>query len=130
MATMSWSVTVQVGGGATISAGTAALPVEATDQVSVTIEPGDTNRVVEIQPGSAVAIRLLVIKSSRYGQGLTFRASDGATDSDPVVIDAPQIFTGGGVALFGVAPRRLLLTLPAGGQPADLEIFVARDATP
>jgi len=130
MATMSWSVSVQVAGGATLTAATAAIPVEATDRIFVAVEPGDTDKLVEIQPGAASAIRLLVVKSSRYGQDLSFKASDGVTESDPVVVDAPQVFTGGSVALFGLAPQRLLLTIPAGGQPADVEIFVARDATP
>jgi hypothetical protein len=130
MATLSWSITAQATGGASITTSTAALPVEATDQIFVTVEPGDTDRVVEIQPGASSAIRLMVVKSSRYGEDLSFKASDGTTSSGRVILDAPQVFTKGSIALFGVAPRRLLVSIPAGGQPAELVIFVARDATP
>ncbi|MCT0198347.1 hypothetical protein KQ313_01415 [Synechococcus sp. CS-1325] len=130
MTTLSWSLTAQVAGGASITDATAPLPVEATDQIFVTVEPGDTDRVVEIQPGASSAIRLMVVKSSRCGEDLSFKASDGTTPSGLAVLDAPQVFTSGSIALFGVAPRRLLVTIPAGGLPAELVIFVARDATP
>jgi hypothetical protein len=135
MATMSWSISVQVAGGETLTAATAAIPVEATDRIFVTVNPGDKDKVVEIQPGTASAIQLLVVKSSRYGQDLSFKVSDGKKDSSAlavVVMDAPQVFTGGSVALFGLAPQLILLTISASasGEPADVEIFVARDATP
>jgi len=130
MATLSWNVNIQVTGSPTITAGTAALPVEATDRLEVLIEAGDTDKVVDIQPGPAAAILVLMIKSTRYGTDLTFKASDGGTDTAAVTLDAPQVFTGASAALFGVDPNQLKFTNSSVDQPATIEVFVARDATP
>jgi hypothetical protein len=133
MSKLSWTITVQVDGGAGISASKGPEAVEAIDRISVNVAPGDQDKAVEIQPGSAEAVRLLVIKSSRYDQKLSFTAAEGANKSPTALaIDAPQVFAGSGMKLFGVAPQRLLFTLPndAQAQAADVEIFVARDATP
>ena len=85
---------------------------------------------MNIQPGSAAAIALLLVKSDRYGSDFSFTASDGSTDSSPVTLDAAQIYTNGSVALFGVDPQQLKLTNSSTDQTAEIEIFVARDATP
>ncbi len=130
MAAMSWSVNIQISGGPGISASAASQPIEATDRVEVVIAPGDTDRVVDLQPGAATAIRLLMIKSSRYGDDLAYTVSDGTDDSDPITLDGPQIFTAGSAALFGVAPRQLKFTNTNADHAAAVEIFVARDATP
>lgn len=130
MPSMSWNVNIQIAGSAPITAPTAAQPVEATDWVQVTIDPGDADKVVDIQPGGAAAIQLLLVKSNRYGTPFSFKASDGSTDSSAVTLDGPQVYTGGSIALFGLDPRQLKFTNTSPDQSADVAIFVARDATP
>jgi len=130
MASMSWKVDIQIAGSAPITAATAAQPVEATDRVEVTVDPGDADKVVDIQPGGAAAIQLLLIRSNRYGDEFSFKASDGSGDSAAVTLDGPQVYTGGGIALFGLDPHQLKFTNASPDQSADIAIFVARDATP
>jgi hypothetical protein len=76
-----------------ISVSRAPIDVEATDRTEVNIAPGDTDKVVEIQPSALGALHLLLIKSSSYGAHLTFKANDGAADSAAVVLDSPQLFS-------------------------------------
>lgn len=130
MPSMSWNVNIQVAGSAPITAPAAAQPVEATDSIQVTIDPGDSDKVVDIQPGGAAAIQLLLIKSNRYGTPFSFKASDGSTDSSAVTLDGPQVYSGGSIALFAVDPLQLKFTNTSPDQSADIAIFVARDATP
>ena len=74
---------------------------------------------------------MLAIKSSSYGAHLSFKASDGTTDSTmAVTLDSPQVFSGGSMALFGVAPQQLKFTNTSTDKPANVQIIVARDATP
>lgn len=130
MGSMSWSVTLQVSGSPAVSVSRAPTDVEAIDRVEAVIAPGDNDKVLDLQPGGLDAIHVLLIKSSSYGSHISFKASDGATDSDAVVLDSPQLFSGGGVALFGVAPRQLKFTNTSVDKTAAVEIHVARDATP
>lgn len=130
MAQMSWTVSVQISGGPSIAASAAPQSVEATDRVAVTVAPGESDRVVELQPGAAAAIRLILIQSSRYGPDLTVKASDGVSDSEPIRLDGPQVLTAGTTALLGVAPRQLKVSNASADQDAAIEVFVARDATP
>ena len=130
MGSFSWTLSIQATGQSPISVSQAAQAVEAVDRIVVSLAPGDTDKVVNIQPGSAAAIALLLVKSDRYGSDFSFTASDGSTDSSPVTLDAAQIYTNGSVALFGVDPQQLKLTNSSTDQTAEIEIFVARDATP
>jgi len=130
MASMSWNVSVQIAGSAPVTAPAAAQPVEATDRIEVSVEPGDTDKIVDIQPGGAAAIRLLLIKSTRYGAPFSFKASDASSDSSAVTLDGPQVYTGGSITLFGIDPHQLKFTNTSADQIAAVSIFVARDATP
>ncbi len=132
MANLSWTVSVQVSGGPTISASRQSKPLEAYDRIDVVVDPGTTTgtpKEVEIQPGTASRVTLILIKSSLYAPELTFKASDGTTDSDAVKVDEPQLFAGGAVELFGVDPKSLKFSNTT-DKPAAVEIFVGRDATP
>jgi hypothetical protein len=130
MANLSWAVNVQVDGRMAISASTPAEAAEAIESLQVTIAPGDTDKVVDLMPGAGSSVELIVIKSSRYGSDLDFKASDGTTDSDPVKLSAPQVYSRGSVALFGLDPNKLKFTNASATESADVAIFVARDATP
>jgi hypothetical protein len=109
------------------------ITAEAYDRIDIEVNPGDTDKRVEIQPGAAAQIRLLVIKSSLYGSQITYHARDGTTDSDDVTLDGPQVFIGAGaIALFAVAPKMLEFsnTNSDPAKKAQIEILVGRDATP
>jgi hypothetical protein len=127
MAKLNWSITLQVAGGPTLNTGQSGLDIEAVDRIDVTIDAGDTDKMVQIQPAAAGAVHLLVVTSDLYGPKLSFKASDGTTDSANVVLDAPQLYAGGASALFGTDPQQLKLT-NAGTDPAHVTVFVARDA--
>lgn len=127
VATLNWSISLQVTGGPTINAAQSGLNVEAVDRVDVTIAAGAADKVVYIQPGAAPAVHLLAIVSDVYGANLKFKASDGTTDSTAVVLDSPQVYAGGAAALFGTAPKQLKLT-NGGGADAHVTVFVARQA--
>jgi hypothetical protein len=144
MKNLNASASFQIPGGPTLSA-TASLEIEAYDRIDVTLKPGDSDKTVDIQPGAASQLRLLVIKSSLYDAGgdLTYVVSDGLAinpnDSDPVNLDAPQIFMGvGAVGLFGIDPPKSVKFTNglASAGPSDtskdayIEILVGRDATP
>ena len=132
MAIINAAASFQVPGGPTLAL-SSAISAEAYDKIEVTVNPGDSSKQVEIQPGAAARIRLLVVKSSLYGAELSYVASDGTDNSTAVTLDGPQIFISPGVIdLFGVDPKVLKFgnthTDPA--KKAQIEILVGRDATP
>lgn len=132
MANLSWSLTLQVSGSPTFAVPCPPIAIEATDRLDIAVEPGTETVDVDIQPGEAKAVRLLLITSSDYGDNdhrLRFKVSDGNSDSDELTLNGPQIFSGGSVALFRVAPKKLKFVNKL-DKPAKIEIFVARDATP
>lgn len=132
MTTINATASFQVPGGPTLAL-TSTIAVEAYDRIDVTVNPGDSGKQVEIQPGSASQIRLLVIKASLYGAKLSYVVGNGSTDSTPVILDGPQLFIGkGGVSLFGVDPKVIKFsnTETDSAKAAQIEILVGRDATP
>ncbi|MDF3308913.1 hypothetical protein P3H15_28260 [Rhodococcus sp. T2V] len=130
MPNISWVVNVQVDGRVAMSVSTPAESAEAIESLEVTIAAGDTDKVVDLIPGEGTSVKVVVIKSSFYGDDVSFKASDGSTDSDPVTLSAPQVYAGGSVALFGLNPNQLKFTNASATKSADVAIFVARDATP
>lgn len=130
MASINWNLNVQATGQSPISIATSAQVVEAIDRVEVTLDPGASDKIVDIQPGGAATVALMLITSNLYGTAFSFKASDGVSDSSAVTLDAPQIYSNGSVALFGVDPQQLKFSNTSPDQTAQVEIFVARDATP
>ncbi|MDH4274259.1 MAG: hypothetical protein OEW08_04395 [Gammaproteobacteria bacterium] len=136
MKNLSASTSFQIPGGPTLSA-TTSLEISAYDRIDVTVNAGDASEVVEIQPSAADKVRLLVIKSSVYDDTgkLTYIVSNGTDDSNPVNLDAPQIFIGsGGIELFGIDPPSSLkfsstFSATDTTKNAFIEILVARNAT-
>jgi hypothetical protein len=135
MTNLNAAASFQIPGGPTLAVA-ATLAIEAYDRIDVTVAPGASDKVVEIQPGAAGRVQLLVIKSSLYDAKISYTVSDGTDDSDPVTLDAPQTFIGAGaVGLFGIDPPSLLkfsnaFTGPDPTKEARIEILVGRDATP
>lgn len=137
MTTVNLALSIQVVGGPQLAV-SKAKSIEAYDKTDVVIDPGGAaapEKTVDIQPSSAAQVSLIVIKSNLYGPEITYKASDGTTDSAAITLDEPQIMLGSGaVGLLGVAPKILKFknTHPAGdaGKKATIEILVGRDATP
>lgn len=131
MANVSWSVSIQVTGGPTVTAMEGPIAAEAIDRIEVSIAAGDVDKEVSLQPGPANGIHLLLIKSSQYGSGtdITFKVSDGTTDGAAIELTGPQFYSGGAAVLFGLAPQSLKFS-NASVHPAQIEVFIARDATP
>jgi len=136
MTQMTFGVSVQVPNGPQMAL-TGTQAAEAYDKVELTIEPGGGSASevsIEIQPAAAAAVKLVLIKSSIYGADITYKLSDGTTDSAAVALDAPLLLLGSAVALCGVAPKILKIknAFPAADatKKAAVEILVGRDATP
>lgn len=129
MPDMSWSLTVQVSGGASVTTSADAVPVEAVDRVEVSIDAGATDKVIELQPSAANQVALLHIRASAYSDKITFKISDGAGDTSAIKLTEPQLYTSGAMPLFARAPKSLKVS-NATPDAVKVEVVVARDATP
>ena len=127
MPEMNWYLSVKVNGGASLAIPADPQEVEATDSIEVAVPKNASNLEVNLQPGAASQIQLLVIKSSRYGQDLTYTVGDGTHASKSINLDAPQLFSGGSASLFGFDPQKLKLSNT--GEDATVSVLVARKAT-
>lgn len=129
MPDMSWTLTVQVSGAASMSTSAGARPVEAVDRIEVAVDAGAADKVIELQPGAASQVALLHVRASAYSDKLTYKISDGAGDTAAIALTEPQLYTAGAVPLFGRAPKSLKVS-NATADAVKLEVIVARDATP
>jgi hypothetical protein len=122
------TVTAEVASGPTLKE-SRTLSVDAYDKISVTVPDGTSSLDVELQPGGAGSVRLLIIKSSQYGDALKYTVNTGATEH---VLDHPHVLTGtGAVGLFGSEPTKLVFDNALGpGKDAQIQILIGRDATP
>lgn len=134
MAQIKWTLNVQVVGGPVFAIARTET-VDAYDKVAVTVAPGGgsaSEQTVEVQPGSAGSIRMLLIKSSLYGPELTFKANDGTNDSAEVALIGPQLYDTGSIALFEVDPKLLKFKNTHDDsdptKAASIEILVGRGA--
>jgi hypothetical protein len=123
---INWTLTVQVAGGPKLAA-SQEITVDAYDKIDVTVPSGATDHDVEIQPGGAGQVKLLLISSDQYDADLTYKVNVGTADA--VKLDAQQLLTGdGAVGLLGAPPEKLLLS---NGLDTDaaVQILVGRKAT-
>jgi hypothetical protein len=105
------------------------LTVDAYDKISVTIPDGTSNQEVALSPGGAGTMRLLIVKSSVYGDALKYTVNAGTADH---VLDQPHVLIGiGAVGLYGSEPAKLVFDNALGaGKDAQIQILIGRDATP
>lgn len=136
MANVSWSTSIQIAGGPTITATQGPIAAEAIDHIEVSVphapEIPAVNTTVDLQPGPASSIHLLLIKSSSYGDGtdITFKTNNGTVgsdDSEPIALRGPQFYSGGAIELLGTEPNQLKFSNTTGSE-VQIEVFVARDA--
>ncbi|MET1083691.1 MAG: hypothetical protein ABWY12_11685 [Burkholderiales bacterium] len=83
MTQMTFGISVQVPNGPQMAL-TGTQAAEAYDKIELTVDPGggaapEVN--IQIQPAAAVAVTLVLVKSSVYGADITYKLSDGATDT-------------------------------------------------
>ena len=135
MATVTLSMSIQATGGPQLSA-SRPIAVEAYDKIEVKLDPGGNNAAevsVQLQPSAADKVSILAVNSSLFGKEITYKISDGNTDSVEVELDQPQLLTGSAIKFLGTAPKIIKLKnkFPAADatKKAQIEIFVGRQAT-
>ena len=109
---------------------TGAVQVDAYDRIAVTVPTSAAAAEVEvdIQPGGAGRVRLLLVRSSTYGDNLRYKVHD-TGNPDRALNDALFLVGAGALELLE-APLDKLLVINTLGRPATLEILVGRQATP
>ena len=82
-----------------------------------------------MQPGETGDVQFLLIRSDRYGEGLTYKVNGAGA---AVTLDQPQFFLGtGAVGVLGAAPKTLEVENKlASTEDVSLEILVGRAAVP
>lgn len=107
--------------------------VEAYDLVDLIIPPNTSDQAVLIQPADTAKIALFAIQSSLYGAKISYKVSDGTTDTPALSLLGPQVLANGALGLFDVAPKILKLSNghPAGDASlkARVQILIGRAAT-
>lgn len=123
---ISWTLTVLVGSGLKTSV-SQTITVGAYDVIDVSVVDGAADKVVEVQPGGAGQVQLLLITADEYGDNLSYKVNAPAGTS--IRLDAPQVFAGdGAVGLLGAAPKTLLFSNTL-GKAVSVSILVGRKAT-
>lgn len=128
--TMSWTLTANVSGAPSITLLRTGAPLEGLDHVQVVVDPDGKEKLVEVQPGTADRVALLLVSSDQYGAGLTFKYSDKTKDSKPIALTEPQVLVGAAIPLLGFAPTHIKITNSIKDTPATVEVYAFRDATP
>lgn len=129
--TLKATLRVDIDGASSLSA-THTIGAEAYDRIDVTVPTGSPNTAtVEVQPGSAGQVQLLLITASAYpddGSGthqLTYEVDSSGSSID---LDAPLLVVGtGAVGQLG-AVNEIVFT-NASDDPVDVSILVGRTAT-
>jgi hypothetical protein len=123
---INWTLNVQVVEGPKTSASDT-ITVDAYDKIRVTVGVGASeSKVVEVQPGPAGRVQFLLIKSSQYGDALTYKVNNAG---NAIKLDAPQLLIGdGAVGLLGASPPTTLGFTNNLAQDANIEVLVGRKA--
>jgi hypothetical protein len=105
---------------------THSLPVDAYDMIKVKVPDTTTDMKVELQPGAADQVRLLVVSCDRYSDKVSYKVND-ATEVYP--LDSPHVLVGlGGVKMLDSAPTTLKLSNASGGD-IQVAVLIGRKAT-
>lgn len=104
----------------------AILSVEAYDVINACIEKNTGPTTINVQPGGTGDVVLLFITSDLY-EDLSYTVDQEVTE---ILLDKPQMFTGGQVALLGATCNALIFTNGSATVDANIRIIVARLAEP
>lgn len=129
MAKVTYTISVQVAGGPQLNV-PRTRDVEAIDKLDIVL-PKTDDLTVDLQPGAASKIALLLVKSDVYGKEITFTLKGGGDESDPLTLEEPQLFINDAMTLFGVATPtsiKFKSTFADANKKANIEVLVARRA--
>jgi hypothetical protein len=129
---ISWKLSLEIQSGSNIIV-TNAVQADAYDRIEVKIPDSTaapTATTVDVQPGAAGKVKLLLIRSSKYGNNLKYKVHDNTT-TERVLNDAVFLVGAGSLDLLEdpTAPLDKLLVTNTTGQDVVLEIVVGRSAT-
>jgi hypothetical protein len=104
---INWTLNVQVVGRPKMAA-SKTVDVDAYDKIQVTVDAGDLDKVVAVQPGAKKGrVTFLLINSDQFGDNgdkLSYKVDNGG----PIALGAPQLFIGdGAVGLLAEAPNEV-----------------------
>jgi hypothetical protein len=124
---INWSYSVEVAGGTRVR-DSQTIPVEAVDEIDLSIGTGQTEEV-DVQPGGEGQVEFLLIRSKPPDAQVTYKVNDsGAADR---TLDGPHLLIGkGATQLLDLAPSKLFITNGSATDPVSISILVGRDATP
>ena len=128
---VSWKLNLAIQSGPSVTI-TNAVQVDAFDRIEVTV-PDTTNSptatTVDVQPSAVGKIKVLLIRSNKYGDQLKYRIHDNTTD-ERVLNDAIFLTGAGSLDLLEdpTAPLDKLLITNTTGQDVIVEIIVGRTA--
>lgn len=123
--TISVTLTVQVAGGPRVNIAQG-IEVDAYTKIDVEIANDSADVAVNVQPGGAGDVKLLLISSDLYGAGLTYSVDGGATT---IPLDQPHLFLGSGGAQVSTAPQSVVFNNSMAGGNANVTILVGRNVT-
>lgn len=121
-----YSLNFQVVGGTSVPI-SSEIAVDAYEKIQVAVPAGATDLTINLQPDGANLAKLLLIKSSTYGDTLTYKVN---TSTTVIALNGPHIFIGSGaVSILNSSPTKLLLSNGLTGD-VTIDILLGRDATP
>jgi len=128
---ISWKLNLEIQSGPNIIV-TNVVQADAYDRIEVKVPdstPAPTATTVDVQPGAAGKVKLLLIRSSKYGNNLKYNVHD-STTAERVLNDAVFLVGAGSLDLLEdtAAPLDKLLITNTTGQDVVLEIIVGRTA--
>ncbi len=124
---INYSMSFQVVGGVSIPV-TGKIEPEAYEKIQVDVPAGESDLATNLQPTGTNLGEFLLIKSSVYGEALTYKVNDAA--ATPISLDGPHVFIGkGAMAILNSAPTQLLFSNGLSGN-VTIDILLGRDATP
>jgi hypothetical protein len=106
-----------------------AVEVDAIDRIAVSIPDSSAApaaTTVEVQPGAAGKVKLLLIRASEYGAKVEYQVHDAAA-TKRVLSDALFLVDSAPIDLLGTPLDKLLITNTS-GRAVDVEVVVGRDA--
>ena len=129
---ISWKLDVEIQSGPNIIVSNT-VQADAYDRIEVKIPDSTahpTPTTVDVQPGAAGKTKLLLIRSTRYGNNLKYKVHNDNTP-ERVLNDAVFLVGAGSLDLLedANAPLDKLLVTNTTGQDVVLEIIVGRSAT-
>lgn len=129
---ISWKLNVEIQAGPSITV-TNAVQADAYDRIEVKVPDSTaapTTTTVDVQPGAAGKVQLLLIRSTKYGNNLKYKVHDNTTP-ERVLNDAVFLVGAGSLDLLedAAAPLDKLLVTNTTGQEVVIEVIVCRNAT-